>query len=259
MQKTISSIIPNSYSDEFHPTLIVDERERRDIRNLLLQSKLSIQIETLPIADYLITNDIAVERKRGDDLAGSLCDTRFFTQLIQLSTYYSHPILLLEDFNRMFTRNIYDASLYGALLYTCMKLGIRIIPSKNAAHSVSILRMLIENYQKSQADVPKILKFEKEPVNRSAQLYFLQGLLDVSEKRSKTLLNEFGTPWEVLKALIKTELKRSKKGRITGISGPLQQVKGLGAKFLLKNHMLLRMPFEKSKMITPEKLQNILS
>jgi len=196
MQTTLP--LPKSKSKSksiFAPTLIVDERERREIRDLLLQSSINIQIETLDLGDYLISKDIVIERKRGDDLAGSLCDSRFFTQLTNIATHYKTPILLLENFTRMFTRNIFDASLYGALLYTCFKLGIRILPTHDAAHTVQILSQLLKRYQTDPDHAPKILQMEKSGVDRSAQLYFLQGFLDVSEKKSvrKKICNPAGS------------------------------------------------------------------
>ena len=256
--ETILPVLKNENSD-YSPILIVDERERHHIRKMLELSKINMQIKTLPIADYLITNNIAVERKRGDDLAGSLCDTRFFSQLTLLSKYYSHPILLLEDFTRMFSRQIYEASLYGALLYTTYKLGIRVIPSKNVVHSVLILRSLLEIYQKTPADRPKIIQIEKDQVNRSTQLYFIQGLLDVSEKRSEMLLNEFETPWGIITALLETKLKVLKNGKIMGVEGPLKRIKGLGPKFLLKNHTILRMTFKKAEKISQDKFKELIS
>ncbi len=263
MQTTLPVPKPNSDSKissssaEFIPTLIVDERERREIRDLLLQSSINIRIETLDLGDYLISKDIVIERKRGDDLASSLCDTRFFSQLSNIAANYKTPILLLENFPRMFTRNIYEASLYGALLYTCFKLGIRILPSHDAAHTVQILSQLVERYQTSLEQAPKILRMEKTRVDRSAQLFFLQGLLDVSEKKSATLLNHFETPWSVLTALRETQIEYTSGGKIKGIVGPFAELKGFGAKFVLKNAMLLRFPFSKSKHFTVGQVKSL--
>jgi len=92
MQTTLPLSKSNSKSNSksiFIPTLIVDERERREIRDLLVQSSINIQIKTLDLGDYLISKDIVIERKRGDDLAGSLCDTRFFTQLSHIATQFT--------------------------------------------------------------------------------------------------------------------------------------------------------------------------
>ncbi|TFH29516.1 MAG: hypothetical protein E4G98_03705 [Promethearchaeota archaeon] len=261
MQTTLP--LPKSHSNSesltrLIPTLIVDERERREIRDLLIQSSLNIRIETLDLGDYLISNDIVIERKRGDDLAGSLCDTRFFTQLTHMAAQYNTPILLLENFPRMFTRNIYEASLYGALLYTCYKLGIRILPSHDAPHTVHILSQLVTLYRTSPAQTPKILRMKKTGVDQSAQLYFLQGLLDVSEKKSATLLEHFGTPWAVLMALRETQIEYTAGGNIKGIVGPFAALKGFGAKFVLKNAMLVRYPFAKANNLTQLQFNSIL-
>lgn len=255
MQTTLSKALKNHPAWE--PTLIVDERERREIRETLMRSGLSMRIETLDLGDYLVSKEIAIERKRGDDLAGSLCDTRFFTQLTRLAAHYRCPILLLENFQKMFTRNIYDASLYGALVYTCAKLGIRILPSQDAAHTVKILTYLLTKYQKTRDDSPRKVTLPKEGVDRSAQLYFLQGLLDVSEKKSHTLLDHFGTPWHVIQAIQDSKISYTSTGSIKGVAGSFADLKGFGAKFVLRNAMLIRYPFEKAKKINRTQLKSL--
>lgn len=259
MQTTLTSAIP---TDQYRPTLIIDERERKDIREAVQKvahaAGLLTEIRTLDLGDYLVSDSIAIERKRGDDLASSLCDARFFTQLTRLATHYSCPILLLENFERMFSRHIYDASLYGALLYTCTKLGIRCLPSRDSDHTAQILTSLVEHYQTSPSHSPKMVSIAEDRVSVAAQRYFLEGLLDVSEKRSAQLLETFGTPFAVLHALRTTKLTFTKTGKVKGIEGPLTQVAGLGVKFVQKNHVLLRMAFAQSVHVTKEDLTSIL-
>ncbi len=79
MQSTSKSF--PSTNAKFLPLIIMDERERHEIRSVFETIPCQLRIETLDIADYVISNDIAIERKRGDDLVASICDNRFFSQV----------------------------------------------------------------------------------------------------------------------------------------------------------------------------------
>jgi DNA excision repair protein ERCC-4 len=51
---------------------------------------------TLDIGDYILSNNIAVERKSPSDLSQSLRSGRLYKQCQALSLYYETPILLIE-------------------------------------------------------------------------------------------------------------------------------------------------------------------
>ena len=71
----------------------------------------------------------------------------------------------------------------------------------------------------------------------------MEGLLQVSEKKAKILLEHFKTPYEVLQAIIQTEIILTKSGKPKGFSGDLDVLKGFGYKFLSVNKELLEKPF----------------
>ncbi len=48
------------------PLIVIDERERGEIRSLFAQYPCRSQIETLNVGDYILAPDWAAERKRGD-------------------------------------------------------------------------------------------------------------------------------------------------------------------------------------------------
>ena len=82
MQSTAKN--QTSSSSKILPLIIMDERERGEIRSVFETIPCQLRIETLDIADYIISKDIAIERKRGDGLVASICDNRFFSQLEKL-------------------------------------------------------------------------------------------------------------------------------------------------------------------------------
>ena len=76
-------------------------------------------------------------------------------------------------------------------------------------------------------------------ISAEDQLYFLEGLMDVGDKRAHTLLDTFHTPAAVISAIQRTTVEYTKGHKPKGIHGPLKEISGLGAQFVLANHELL--------------------
>ena len=115
---------------DLNPLIIMDERERGEIRKSFDAFPCRVDIQTIPVGDYIISRQTAIERKRGDDLVASITDGRLFSQLQNLCHYYRQPILILENPPRMFDRNgVFDASIYGALVYIAYKMSLTILPT----------------------------------------------------------------------------------------------------------------------------------
>lgn len=77
--------------------VIVDTRELRSSLPMLLhQSKLTILPITLEVGDFILSNDIGIERKSVPDLHGSFGSGRLFNQAEALCRHYKQPCLLIE-------------------------------------------------------------------------------------------------------------------------------------------------------------------
>ena len=226
------------------PLIIMDERERHEIRSVFETIPCQLQIETLDIADYVISKDIAIERKRGDDLVASICDNRFFSQLEKLKKCYKKPLIILENPKKMFERKgVYEASIYGAILYAIYKMKIALFPTRDAKETAETIWSFAKFVQKSEQFEYVSIKIEQEKISVDSQLFFLEGLFQVSEKKAKILLDHFKTPFNVLQGIIRTEITYTKSGKPKGISGDLSELKGFGHKFLKVNKELLENPF----------------
>lgn len=77
--------------------VIVDLREfRSKLPGMLHQHGITIQPETLVIADYILSPDIAVERKSLPDLRQSFRSGHLYNQIESLERIYPKPVLLIE-------------------------------------------------------------------------------------------------------------------------------------------------------------------
>ncbi|XP_062565744.1 DNA repair endonuclease XPF [Armigeres subalbatus] len=86
------------------PRIIVDMREfRSDLPCLIHRRGIEVVPLTITIGDYILTPEICVERKSISDLIGSLNSGRLYNQCVQMTRFYSKPILLIEfDQNKPF-------------------------------------------------------------------------------------------------------------------------------------------------------------
>lgn len=87
------------------PTVVIDVREFRSALPSLLHGRSMIVVPCqLTVGDYVLSPDIAVERKSVRDLISSLRNGRLYNQAETMLKYYSAPILLIEfDQNKSFT------------------------------------------------------------------------------------------------------------------------------------------------------------
>ena len=137
------------------PRIIMDERERGAIRAAFEQLPCELIITTMDFGDYLISPDMIIERKRGDDLVASLFDSRFFTQLMKIRKAFTYPMLLIETPELMFKRPfVQESSVYGAIIYACYKMDIPVIPTVNETATASMVYELANKVQNQAGNNP---------------------------------------------------------------------------------------------------------
>ena len=84
--------------------IIVDHREPSNIKKRLIKLGMKVEEQQLDVADYVISENVACERKTGKDLISSLVDNRLFEQIDRMIETYEQPILLIEDLPSAFER-----------------------------------------------------------------------------------------------------------------------------------------------------------
>jgi len=226
------------------PRIIMDERERGEMRAEIQALPCELTIETLDVGDFVLSQEIGIERKRGDDFIASLMDNRLFAQAMRMKQVFAHSMIILENLPRAFKRQgILPQSIYGAMTYLNCKLGISILVSENSAQTALMIWSLAKQLNSQGIYPPDDLSFlavRSDEITRWDQQFFLQGLLDVGEKRSVQLLDLFGTPIGVLDAIRQTEFIFTKTGKPKGLNGPLSLCEGIGPKFLQNNAWLFQ-------------------
>jgi ERCC4-type nuclease len=240
----------NNIISDSAPKIIIDERERGEIRRAFDGLECNLSIETLDFGDYIVSSRCAIERKRGDDLVSSIFDTRFFQQLSKLKIF-KFPILILESLEKTFSRKfVKESSIYGALVYATYKMNIPIIPTKDALETAKVI-VGIAKLEQSKGYFPEIIpKIDKESLSEKItaedQKYFLEGLVDVGDKKAQRFLDVLGNPLFTLHAISEANVNYSKNGKPKNVTGIIEGFKGIGSKFILRNQNLLNFSYSQA-------------
>jgi len=127
-------------------TLVVDHREFRSaVVRLLSDYGIKVQAQQLDIADYVVSSRVGIERKEVKDFLDSLADGRLFTQLIQLSTAYPNPVLIIEGKEDIFTeRGFHPGAIFGSFASLLVDVKIPIIRTADPEETADLIYALIK-------------------------------------------------------------------------------------------------------------------
>ncbi|KAH0788059.1 DNA repair endonuclease XPF [Histomonas meleagridis] len=127
--------------------IIVDDREfRSSLPNSLLQVGFKVVPELITVGDYVLTNDIVIERKAYTDLVGSLRSGRLLQQLQRMKMYYPKPMLLIE-FSETEQFNLVSAKDKNPLVMQKIAMILRLFPEIKiiwARNNLEAARTLME-------------------------------------------------------------------------------------------------------------------
>lgn len=187
----LSSIKKIEGSDSFE--IICDNRETASpvVRTLSLMG-IKLKLDQLPVADYVISERVGIERKSAKDFNDSIIDGRLFNELSELGEQFSRPILILEG-DPFADSNISENALYGAITSIILNFGISIYKTNDSFETAQFLFQLAKKEQTITRSSLK-LRFDKAPIETSRLLeYVVAGIPGVNALRAKNLLKELKT------------------------------------------------------------------
>ncbi|MCK4383067.1 MAG: DEAD/DEAH box helicase, partial [Candidatus Lokiarchaeota archaeon] len=173
--------------------IVCDNRETASavVRNLSLMG-VNLILEQLPVADYVISNRVGIERKSSKDFTDSIKDGRLFKELKALIETYERVILILEE-DPFKDSNLSENAIYGAITSIILNLGVTIYRTNDTKETAMFLYQLAKKEQSERKSTLK-LRFDKAPIENSRLLeYIIAGIPGVNAFRAKNLLKELKT------------------------------------------------------------------
>ena len=180
--------------------VVADERERASgVPEELTKLNVRVYFSALPVADYVLNPELAVERKSVRDLVSSIYDSRLFYQAARLSAAYAKPFLLVEGDSKEvegLTKNL--KSFYGAIANVSLAYGLRVLYTANPRETaMAIAELLTPARARPLARMPAGVPPKSKSVPLQ-QLYLVSSLPGVGRKLAEKLLSKYGTPRKVM-------------------------------------------------------------
>jgi ERCC4-related helicase len=197
----------NSESEENHfrqkqdkPLVYADSREgnSRVLREL---TKLGVEVVVKPlaVADYQVSEEVALERKTASDFVSSIADKRLYKQVKEMVEEFDKPLMILEGDN-LYSGFMNPNAIRGALASVAVDFGMPIIPTRSAEDTAAMIRRIAIREQAHER--PEIqVRTEKKPLTLwEQQLFIVESLPNVGPVNARKLLEEFGSVEEIVNA-----------------------------------------------------------
>lgn len=195
--------------------VIIDYREKASgILDLLRCEDARVEIEKVPYGDYVINDEITIERKTARDFLISLIDGRLFTQVSNLKKHCIHPVLLIEGNPFKTGLDFDETAIRGALISIQAIWYVPIIYSRSKEETKDIM-LMIGRQEEACMDVVPLRGGYRPKRLKSRQLFILQGLPRVGPTAAKRLLEHFGSVANAMNAPVEDLIRVEGIGRVS--------------------------------------------
>ena len=134
-------------SDEV--VITADRRERNSGVFAHLEDRPGVKLEIahLTVADFLLGDGVAAERKGARDFVSSILDRRLFDQAERLVEAYERPLLILEGDPLATEIAVHPNAIRGALAHLAVVRRLAVLPSLDPAGTAELLVAIARQVQ----------------------------------------------------------------------------------------------------------------
>ncbi len=207
-------VIEKPKKENNFPVVYADSREGNSkvIRHLT-EMEIDVKVQAMAVADYQVSDEVAIERKTTKDFIDSIIDKRLFKQARELSEEFKKPVLILEG-DDLYAGMVNANAIRGSIASIALDFGISIIPTRNAQDTAAMIKRIAIREQNGER-TPVQIRTDKKPVSLlEQQLFIVESLPNIGPVNAKNLLLHFGTVGNIINASEKE----------------LQEVEGIGKK-----------------------------
>jgi len=198
-------------------TILVDYREKGSaVMRVLLEQGVQLELRSLTIGDYHLTENVVIEYKKIKDFVDSIIDGRLLSQAKELKQYLK-PIIIIEGDEDIYAqRKIHPNAIRGMIYTITSIMKIPIIQTKNPKDTASYL-MFIANKEQNPQEQDYQMHTTKPYTDKEIQEYIISSLPGIGGKLAPYLLEHFKTIKKIINAnpeeLKKVELIGEKKAQ----------------------------------------------
>ena len=193
-------VIDRPKKENNFPIVYADSREGNSkvIRHLT-EMEIDVKVQSMAVADYQVSDEVAIERKTAKDFVDSLIDKRLFKQARELSEEFKRPLMILEG-DDLYAGMVNANAIRGALASIAIDFGISIIPTRNAQDTAAMIKRIAVREQNGER-TPIQIRTDKKPLSLlEQQLFIVESLPNIGPVNAKNLLEHFGSVANILNA-----------------------------------------------------------
>ncbi|MCL2134289.1 MAG: hypothetical protein FWH37_01880 [Candidatus Bathyarchaeota archaeon] len=199
--ETLVPFIGNKSKGE-EPTIIIDSREASSAPKILkglVEKGVIIKTQMLDKADYIISDQCAVERKTVNDFVYTLTRRYLFEQLFSTKDIYSKTLLVLEGYLPVVYKysSIQPQAVWGAM-FNLAKNGVAIVNTGSHKETVDFLYTAARQEQIVEKRSPIVHSYKKCDTLTDAQIYFIASLPSIGREKATAILETYKTPVNAL-------------------------------------------------------------
>ncbi len=183
--------------------IIADHREKPSKTFEWLRTfDAKISEKQLDVADYVVSDQIGIERKTVDDFLNSFFNNRLFDQLEKMTSSFEKPLLIIEgDPSMLFeTRKVHPNSIHGLLSSITLDYGVPILWSHSPKVTAAQIYWIGHREQVKKSNGVQARTCKRNRNTKEHQEFLVSGLPKVNTKLSRRLLSEFGTVKRIFSA-----------------------------------------------------------
>ena len=208
-------------------TIIADNREiSSGIPEILTAHNVAVIMQQLVAGDYMIGNDIVIERKTSADFVQSILNGRLFEQCARLKRSGAVPLIIVEGNPFQTDHKISVEAIKGALLSVSLSWQIPVIRSSGKEDTAQLIMMASQQHLKPPVLLRK--KGIKPKKLQRQQDFLLQSLPGIGPELANRLLLHFKTIERIVRADVKA----------------LKKVEGIGKSKAETLHLFFRNPYK---------------
>ena len=198
------------FTDNDQPIVFLDSRETKSTvgKELDRMPGLTLNLETLDVADYVVSDRVAIERKELDDFIDSLIsgDRDIFQQMAELTDSYDRPVLLIEgaaSAEGLYGRAQIDEEAIRSTLGSIMiDFDVSLFFTADEEETANTVRMLARREQEENDREVNRHGQKSTDTMGETQEYVVSSIPDIGPVLAADLLSAFGSVRAVMNASV---------------------------------------------------------
>ncbi len=171
--------------------VFIDDRELRSpVAKDLFKKNVVLKPVRLPVADFVVSERVAVERKMDADFEASILDGRLFTQAGELKSTFESPLIALVGSN---FQRIQPNALRGALISLAVDYKLPLFFFDTDADLAEFLHALAQKEQLAPDRMHRVQFAKKGDSVQDQQRLIAESLPGLGPKTALSLLQHFKT------------------------------------------------------------------